>query len=989
MRDPKRGLEFAVGRDMRRARGGSIIAVSSVLFFACTRDQGGVIRERGRLSITPDALDFGNVVVDGRAESKLMLSNDGVRPIDICLAHLADEHCTTASGMEPIDTPFQWPLPDMVWALAPGDSPSFSLAFAPGSVGSFEAKLTLGHDGANGPALVIPLRGSAVLPALEVTVSALDFGRVRLGRPSTRAVTLFNRTTPGARVTVHARIETSSAAFAMIGENGKATNDALFNIEANGSAVINVRLLPGAEQGYVSQLDLQYCTSCALSVPLTGSGAEARMEVAPQQLDFGSHPDRMPASRTFKIRSIGTATVAITELSPLDVDTFIIDGVAVPFEIPPGREVEVAVTHNGNHPGLEIGRLSVVSDAVPVARAEIQLVAEALGPNIDPRPRALMFGRVRPNAIPVERSIAIRNIGNQALTVSSIRATQNADFSLVLPVLPAEIDPNGSLAFSVRFLPAADGRSATMLAISSDDLDEGTLVIPVAGEGGDPTGCAIFVSPAAIELGSVERGLGFTVPLSVTNLGSSDCTLADLALSGVPPFSLPRGQMPSLTIAPNAVQEIPVEYLSVAYGPSEGTLSAATNDMSLGTLRIPITAQADQLGLRVLPKEVNLGKIPVNCRSPLQKIRIENLGPQTTVQSSILDTFDSAAFSITGLNAPVRIDSGAFIELNLRYQPIDIGSDVAILSLRSSDNVPPAVVVMRGAGRAAGRISEDKRSGLAAKVDLLFVVEDGNGSSGTAQLRAQIPALLSFADAGGVDYHVGAVGMDPCGNRDDGALLRGGGVAFVDRQTPNSAAVLSSNLDFCGGGRADGFEAAFLALSDPLLNEANVGFLRPDADLSVVFVSSRDDESRLDIGFYEEFLRYLKRGVPQAVTISAIVGTDAGACFSNGLFAEHASQLIDMTDRMGGVALSYCGDWAQTVSRLEPYAFGLSRAYSLSSPAVASSLDVRVGNQSVPSATSGVTAWIYDPLRTRVLFTSEAAPAPRSNVHISYMADCP
>jgi hypothetical protein len=965
------------------------VALIAVAAAACSRDQGGVSHPRGKLSIAPESIDFGNVVVDSQTEAKLALKNEGVSRIDICLANLADDACPMGSALVPRDSPFMWPLADMMWTVAAGDNPTFSIGFQPHAVGSFEASLALGHDGLNGPTLSIPLKGNAVLPELDTSDDHIAFGRVRLGHQVIHAFELTNNTMPPAAVPIHAHITTSTLAFAIIDDNGDRQSDATITVEANAKAIINVAFLPSVEQGFVSSLDLRYCTGCTKSIALSGAGAQARIDVEPLQLDFGMHPDSMPASRTFQIRSTGTATLTITALDALDADTFKPSGMTVPFDLPPGQQASITVTHAGNNPGLEVGRLQVGSDASP-STVDLQLVAEAIGPKIDARPSALMFGRTKPNALAVSRPVALRNIGNAPLTVSDVRATQNPDFSLVLPQLPLVVMPGTSLSISVQFAPAANGPSRADLAITSDDFFQGTLVIPVSGEGGDPTGCAMFFTPPTIALGGVERGLAFTVPLSVTNLGSQSCAMTNGMLRGDPTLSLTPVPPSPLAIAPNAIGWVPVTFLSTTYGAASATLEAATNDPDLGMLSIPVSAVSEAPGVRVLPKELDFGQVPVNCRSTLRPVRIENLSQQTvTIANPTIDSFDRAAFNLAAVNAPLSIAPNQFIELSLRYQPVDPNPDTAILTIASSSDMAPAVVSMRGVGRTSGQVNDHFQRGLSKKSDVLFVVEGGGRNGGITSLAAQISALFAFAQMNGVDYHIAAVSMSPRGNATQGVFNVSSGVAIILPETPNGAADLATNLDERGGGGAPGFDTAFFALSDPLLNDANNGFFRADANLSVVFVSSFDDESQLDAGFYEAFLDYLKRGVSTEVTASAIVGTSANVCVNNNSFAELAPRFVDMTDRTGGVALDYCGDWAQNVAALAPYAFGLSRAYPLSAPAVAASLNVRVGGTTVPAAANGVTNWTYDPARNRVLFSAASTPAPGASVRISYTTDCP
>lgn len=152
------------------------------------------------------------------------------------------------------------------------------------------------------------------------------------------------------------------------------------------------------------------------------------------------------------------------------------------------------------------------------------------------------------------------------------------------------------------------------------------------------------------------------------------------------------------------------------------------------------------------------------------------------------------------------------------------------------------------------------------QIDVLFVVDDAPSMSvKLATLRAALPQLASRLDAyaaGGlsVSLHVGVVTADlgagpaalpqfGCRPGGDGAVLRAtAGVRFidVDQVTGNNnvgdvPAALAALMDVGTSGCEfrHPLEAAYRALHDQIPD--NAGFLRPEALLSVVFVSDADD----------------------------------------------------------------------------------------------------------------------------------------------------
>lgn len=95
--------------------------------------------------------------------------------------------------------------------------------------------------------------------------------------------------------------------------------------------------------------------------------------------------------------------------------------------------------------------------------------------------------------------------------------------------------------------------------------------------------------------------------------------------------------------------------------------------------------------------------------------------------------------------------------------------------------------------------------------------------------------------------------MTPPPAPEDGATVPGGtqGVfrgytPIVSASTPNWPVSLLTNLGVGSGGEAanEGLESMRSALRSPLIDGANLGFLRPGSHLYVIFISDGDDDSR-------------------------------------------------------------------------------------------------------------------------------------------------
>jgi len=121
----------------------------------------------GTVTATPDALDFGSVILGETATAAIVLANPGEEPVTISGLGVDD-----TQGEFALQTPPALPL-----ELAAGAEAMLTLAFAPIDTGAAAGLLTVTHDGADGP-LEIPLDGSgdAVPPPAGVALLRLNAG---------------------------------------------------------------------------------------------------------------------------------------------------------------------------------------------------------------------------------------------------------------------------------------------------------------------------------------------------------------------------------------------------------------------------------------------------------------------------------------------------------------------------------------------------------------------------------------------------------------------------------------------------------------------------------------------------------------------------------------------------------------------------------------------------------------------------------------------
>ena len=118
-----------------------------------------------------------------------------------------------------------------------------------------------------------------------------------------------------------------------------------------------------------------------------------------------------------------------------------------------------------------------------------------------------------------------------------------------------------------------------------------------------------------------------------------------------------------------------------------------------------------------------------------------------------------------------------------------------------------------------------------------------------------------------------------------------------------------------GSGIEMGLEAARLALSEPMLADLNSGFLREEANLSVIFVSDEDDYSPLSAYTYLRAFTDLKGNEAYRdntmVNVSAVIGKERPpydgepSCVSENGVGFYGPKYIELVNRTSGSLEKY------------------------------------------------------------------------------------
>lgn len=206
-------------------------------------------------------------------------------------------------------------------------------------------------------------------------------------------------------------------------------------------------------------------------------------------------------------------------------------------------------------------------------------------------------------------------------------------------------------------------------------------------------------------------------------------------------------------------------------------------------------------------------------------------------------------------------------------------------------------------------------------VDILLVIDNScSMEDEQAKLGSGFEEFVEYFEVADVDYHIGIITTDTTDPTQSGRLVDSGGRRIITNQTDDAGQLFEDLVDvgIAGDGTERGLDAAWAALTEPIVDNENSGFLREDALLSVIFVSDEEDASTGPTTDFINAFRGLKgQRRRDAFNASSLVGLDrdtaSPADCQSGIGGQNNTAVAgwrywDVATQTGGVARSICSE---------------------------------------------------------------------------------
>jgi len=295
------------------------------------------------LTASPSTLSFGNVTLGLSQSLTETVNNSGGENLTITQA------TPTGSG-------FSYNGLTLPLTLVPGQSSTFSVAFAPLAAGSVSGTLSLTVSSSSTP-VTVALSGTGIAPAtLAANPASLAFSSVELGKSQTQTTTITN--TGGVSATI-SQDTVAGAGFSLSGLNPPLA------LAPGQSATLSVTFTPQTLSSVSGSVAIASDASNSnLTVSLSGSATGApqgQLSVSPSTINAGSVTVGQSGSATGTLSASG-ASVTVSSATVASSE-FTITGLSFPVVIPAGQSTSFSVTFTPQSSGVASATASFISNA--------------------------------------------------------------------------------------------------------------------------------------------------------------------------------------------------------------------------------------------------------------------------------------------------------------------------------------------------------------------------------------------------------------------------------------------------------------------------------------------------------------------------------------------------------------------------------------------------------------------------------------------------
>jgi hypothetical protein len=619
--------------------------------------------------------DYGQVTVGTSSSHAVIIRNLGDLPLQVAAMTFISGNTGEFSLVQGAPPPF---------TVGPGTQHVVDVRFAPGSAGQKTTTLRLVSDDQDEGTVDIVVNGRGMMPPdIDLSPVAFDYGQATVGTAASRTFLIGNLGDLDLHVTAPSIVGGEATEFVL----GAATG---FSVTPGAAHSLEIRFVPtsGGPKHATLRLVSDDPNESLVEVPLSGVGMmPPDIDVAPVTQNYGDVLVGTAASRTLAVRNLGDIELRVTAASLVgsEVGEFAITQGGAPFVVAPGATHNVDVRFSPTSGGPKTATLRLASDDSDESAIDVTLSGTATtAPEVDVVLTPIQYGETLVGASS-SRALAVRNAGSADLhATASLVGAQAGEFS-VLQTTSFTVAPGATHTVDLRFVPTSGGPKETTFRLTSDDVDEATIEVPLSGIGMMPAD--IDVAPAAHDYSDVLLGTTAARTFAIRNLGDVNLqvNLANLVGGEAGEFSMTQGSAP-FSVAPGMTHNLEVRFAPVSAGQKTTHLHLASDDQDESVLNVLLTGTATTAPeFEASTTAQTYGVVWVGA-SAVRTFVIRNVGSaDLQILTTTLDGDAAGEFTIVQGAAPVTVAPGATHNVDVRFVPALVGTRTAMIHLTSND----------------------------------------------------------------------------------------------------------------------------------------------------------------------------------------------------------------------------------------------------------------------------------------------------------------
>jgi hypothetical protein len=635
------------------------------------------------ITVTPTAVNFGNVVLGDTLFSEVIITNFGTADLVVDAITLSGNDASNFSI-----------TPNLPIILTRFESDTVAVAFTPVSDGLKSAQLNIFSNDPDENPVTVSLSGTGISPNIVISPTSVDFGEVVLGQSAIQTILIENTGSAPLEIFETSLSGTDSAEFAIV-------NGGSITIPPSANYNLQVSFTPqtlGNKSASVTIFSND-ADQPGISIPLSATARGIPdITVIPLTIDFGVVPVGQSALGTFLVTNDGNDVLTgLSEIVGNTVD-FSFEFGGGNFNLAPGDTNTIGVRFEPHQLGMLFTVLKITSNDPDEAIVPVTIFGTSVIARIQVDPLQVNFGNV-PIDTSATETVNITNTGTYPFTVSAteLTGTNATNFSLPGLQAPFTVDPNETKQIDVRFSPQTLGTKSATLQILTDAFNADTVTVTLSGTGvGEPD---IDVSPLALDFGNTLVGDTTNSFAIINNVGELELFINSIAISGANASEFFIIRMPNSTLQPGESDTLQLSFIPQSIGSKTAIVTINSNDPDENPVVLQLSGVGAAADIAFDNPQIDFGKVFVGNTSDTT-LSVINIGNTPLVISDIqLNGPNENFFNVVLPQLPVSVSPGDSLKLPINYTPGDNAIHSALIEFQTNiPGAPVAAVPLSGDG---------------------------------------------------------------------------------------------------------------------------------------------------------------------------------------------------------------------------------------------------------------------------------------------------